>query len=85
MAETAVVSYPIPMLKEGNYLSWAYRIELYLKKATLWGIVNNLPAQPTEEQEQEKEKVLAIIGLSLADEQLYHVRGKPWLADAGEV
>ncbi|KAJ7324739.1 hypothetical protein JRQ81_017759, partial [Phrynocephalus forsythii] len=84
MAESTAVSIPVPVLKEGGYLLWAYHIELCLKKAGLWGIVKNPPAQPTEAQKQKNDKALAIIGLSVADDQLCIIRGITSAADCWE-
>lgn len=70
----------IEKLDNGNYFTWKYRIEMLLKKEGLWKILSQsrpaatAPATELNSWLEKDEKAMAIIGLSVMDNQLQHIR-----------
>lgn len=73
MADT---KFSITRLNNENYFVWKYKIELLLIKEGLWDkITTDKPAQNIPEDWETKDnQARAIIGLSIEDSQLHHVR-----------
>ena len=65
----------INRLNGKNYRTWAVKAEMLLRRESLWSYVSRPPAQLTEEQEEEHERALSTIILSLEDEELVHIQG----------
>lgn len=69
----------ITKLNNENYFVWKYRMELLLIKEGAWSVVNEAkPEIATQSAEWEKRDntARALIGLSVEDDQLIHVRTK---------
>ena len=67
---------PLLHLNGHNYMSWAFKMEMYLRRESVWQIVCNPPAQLDEEDKAKDERALSTIILCLDDSQLNYVRGK---------
>lgn len=64
-------------LTNNNFFTWKYRMEMLLKKEGLWKVMDGIA--PTETAalvtwNEKDEKAVAIIGLSVQDNQLQHIR-----------
>uniref|UniRef100_A0A2D4H6W6 DUF4219 domain-containing protein n=1 Tax=Micrurus lemniscatus lemniscatus TaxID=129467 RepID=A0A2D4H6W6_MICLE len=80
-----------------NYVSWSMKCSLLLRKDGLWTVVNNPPdvttRDPLNNEDKKKiadfnrdnEKVLCIIGLTLSDQQLVHIRGEESAAKCWDI
>ena len=75
MAQTAM-SLLVDKLTSTNYNVWALQMQHYLKREALWLYISNPPNPGTDRDVMRDEKALAIIVLSVADDQLIHVTGK---------
>ena len=66
----------IKKLSNENYENWRYKIELYLMKEGLLDTVNQpKPEVVTDAWTERDKKARAIIGLSIEDSQIIHLRG----------
>ena len=71
------VKYGIKKLSSENYENWVYKIQLYLMKEGLWNIVSQAKPENADNAWIENDtKAKAIIGLSVEDSQIVHIRGK---------
>ena len=71
------VKYSFKKLSNDNYENWKYKMELYLMKEGLWQIVSKpKPEQVDNAWTENDTKAKAIIGLSVDDSQIVHLRGK---------
>lgn len=66
-------------LNNDNYFTWKYRTEMLLKKEKVWKTITETQPGATEAAAltnwlEKDEKAMAIIGLSVADNQLQHIR-----------
>lgn len=71
-----------------NYVSWSTKCSLLLRREGLWDVVRNPPdvsswdpqddddAKKIAEFHRNNERAMCIIGLTLADQQLVHIRGE---------
>ena len=70
-----ITPYPICRLTETNYAAWSHKMQLLLKRESLWSVVEATPTPLTGENLQKDERAQAHIGLSVDDELLVHIRG----------
>ena len=61
--------FPLTRMNDSNYKTWAVKAEVLLRRERIWQFVNNPPAQFNEEQEQDHEKALSTLVLSIEDNQ----------------
>lgn len=69
----------IVKLNNHNYFNWKYRMELLLIKENLWDVITQeAPTgdRPFQRWIKRDNQARALIGLSVEDEQLVHIRGK---------
>ncbi|KAJ7319984.1 hypothetical protein JRQ81_019495 [Phrynocephalus forsythii] len=80
MAEGSIPAFPVfqasmpntPRLTSETYLSWAIKMEMYLKSQGLWPIVNEPPQVFSEEDLCRDQRALAIIIPSMDNSLLVH-------------
>lgn len=68
-------------LSNENYFTWKYKMEMLLKKEGVWRVIIKEKPAPTssnsaliEKWEENDEKAMALIGLSVQDNQLQNIR-----------
>lgn len=66
-------------LSNENYFTWKYRMEMLLKKEMVWRTLSETQPAATETTAratwlEKDEKAMALIGLSVMDNQLQHIR-----------
>lgn len=67
----------VDKLTNDNYDTWKYRMELLLMKNKVWSVIRDTaPAPVTEAWTEKDEEARALIGLSVDDNQLSHIRNQ---------
>lgn len=67
----------VDKLTNDNYDTWKYRMELLLMKNKVWSVIRDAaPAPVTEAWTEKDEEARALIGLSVDDNQLSHIRNQ---------
>lgn len=79
--------FSFPKLNNDNYFNWKYRMQLLLRKEICWKAIGDPkpPANETSKLESwlaADEKARCLIGLSVSDNQLSHVRDKTTALDS---